>query len=76
MSFSLKRFTMKYVKSASEPQLVGSQPRIIVLIIDYEDECDFDDVYPSGQAGQSKMMMMMMSLVMMMTTMMMMKMMM
>ena len=44
---------MKYVKSASEPQLVGSQPRIIVLIIDYEDECDFDDVDPSGQAGQS-----------------------
>ena len=59
---------MKYVKSASEPQLVGSQPRIIVLIIDYEDECDFDDVDPSGQAGQS--------LIMMMTTMMMMKMMM
>ena len=68
---------MKYVKSASEPQLVGSQPRIIVLIIDYEDECDFDDVDPSGQAGQSKMMMMMMMMMlMMMTTMMMVKMMM
>ena len=55
-SFSLKRFTMKYVKSASEPQLVGSQPRIRVLIIGYEYEWDFWLIcqsWPSIRTGRA-----------------------